>query len=161
MKHKKKCNEIVGSFRKFLNSAWEPFIECIQSFEEHIKEDFIDNWLQFNWELLVEYPLCDYHEYLQAYWNGADCNGLSDRVLNSKASATHKIICTSKTGTTLTNKFDNKPIEIEKLNFQKFVSYQGNTTYLDIPPFNFILLEGNEELVIVEISEVIFKIVPI
>ena len=40
-----------------------------------------DDWMQANWELIVEGLLSDGRLVLEPYGEGADCNGASSRVL--------------------------------------------------------------------------------
>ena len=81
---------LIAGFRKFVQGCWESLpaeIRKNQNFE-------LDDWLQANWELLVETSL--YNTLfetvsLQVYGHGADLNGESSRVLFPDLQQTHSV----------------------------------------------------------------------
>ncbi len=73
----KKLRPILLSFRDFLSASWSSLPGCILDKDDG--NEPINDWLQANWEILVEYPLGPPLR-LQVYGDGADCNGSSSRV---------------------------------------------------------------------------------
>lgn len=89
---------VARKFSHFLNSSWE---SC---------EDFIDtnsfhslriDWLQANWEILVEGAFFESGVALEVYGEGADCNGASSRVLYPERLPSHRLVCHPAQGITV------------------------------------------------------------
>ncbi|WMX16234.1 hypothetical protein [Aureispira sp. CCB-E] len=148
-------NLVIEGYRKFLNASWEAFEEQTLAFSHDTEEDQ-NNWLQANWEILVESNVCDWDEYLEEYGNGADCNVNSDRVTKPKAKATHSIICSSKDNNLVTDFFTKEKVLLDEMSFSKFISVKNNK-YTDQPPFDWVLLENGNEFSIIELNKVVFK----
>ncbi len=158
MTHDKTVNKVVIGFRKFLTVSWESFLKHMDSATEETREDLINDWLQMNWEVLVERIICSPSEYIEEYWNGAEINGISGRVTHPDASATHRIICKSKEGLLVKDQFSGELINPSFFTFEKFVS-KGNNKYLDTIPFDHVLLAKDNELYLVELSDINFDII--
>jgi hypothetical protein len=68
----------VEAFREILSVAW-PIAKRAAIMDT--TESFLDDWIQANWERLVEASLPpDMHVFLEPYGAGADCNISSSRV---------------------------------------------------------------------------------
>lgn len=80
---------LIG-FHKFVHTSWDSLPANIKK-----NDNFeLDDWLQGNWELIVETSL--YHMLseavsVQIYGNGADLNGESSRVLFPDLKQTHAV----------------------------------------------------------------------
>ncbi len=90
----------------FLNNPDDPHNEeLINNLD---KGGIRDDFLQANWEILVEMLICiPGEEFLEPYGNGADCNGDSSRVSLPDKITTHRIQCytdSNKVMDLLTNK---------------------------------------------------------
>lgn len=157
--------EIVHDFRYFLNVAWAGLPAWI------IKNE-INDWLQANWEILVEAklnePFCKMEInseriILDFYGDGADCNGGSSRVWLPDALPTHRIVCKIKSGS-VKDIFTGKEIkenEISKMDFLKITTLADNKQWFDDrPPFDCILLSQpvSIENVLVSLNTIDFHV---
>lgn len=159
MKQQFSVQEIMLGFRDFLVIAWPAFQQQLQFIPAINQEYVIDDWLQMNWEALVERAVCQYCQMLQAYGNGGDANGMSDRIVFPNARATHIITCAPKKGAYFINAFDDKPVLAEDFEWYKLVSLpEHKQHYLDAPPFDYVLLENGNDLAVVSLEEVEFSL---
>lgn len=149
----------INHFIEFLNINWDDLnnkIKGIEYKDEWQKRDLLCDWLQFNWELLVESFICKNDEYLISYGTGAECNKGSDRVRFPKKKVSHKIICKSKTNTLPKDYLSNNLMLPEDKEFYKFVSYNGDF-YSDSAPFDFTLMQDDlGEYYLFKNEEIIF-----
>src|SRR4051812_18770283 len=83
---------LVREFANFLSSSWNSASISLSSDESY--DDLLADWLQANWEILVEAPLFPGGAgFLEPYGDGAECNGDSSRVYNVAAVPTHRVLC--------------------------------------------------------------------
>lgn len=146
-------NQQVEYFRQFLNAAW-PHVDNLM-FNHDWDEDgnFIDKWLQVNWEFLVERELLGPNNYLDSY---GFFKAL--RITNPHAKANYKIICKPKDNTILIDDKTKRTIPKEiNLIFKIFLT-QYETTYGLYPPFDYACLRsiGSKELFYVSIHDIDF-----
>ncbi|WDE07038.1 hypothetical protein SG34_009185 [Thalassomonas viridans] len=129
---------VFKNFREFLNASWGTV--CKQ-FE--FDEDLNNDWLQANWELLVESPLTtgDKRVFLPCYGEGAE--GYSDRIFNPDADITHEIRCKGKDATKVFDHISKRYIEFtdEGFIFNRFICVDVNDDYIESCPFDFIQVE--------------------
>lgn len=147
-----RINKLLLDFKIFLDSAsinWD--------------NKYIYDWLQGNWELLVEAPLLQKSNiFLEIYGEGADCNDVSSRVCFPEATATHKISLQSKTEDSVYDYLNECWIDLKKEEFffEEFVCYKD--WYYIKPPFEFVLTYNSNRLEsIVSIDDVSFLLTPI
>lgn len=77
----------IGLYREFLGRS-------IEVVSEAVSDEILNDWMQANWELLVESRVCQPGlEFLTVYGDGADCNDGSSRVWFPEALATHGVKC--------------------------------------------------------------------
>jgi hypothetical protein len=83
-------SNVIIQFSIFLNASWahvSPFFNDSKEINENIS-----NWLQANWEILVESAVCKSGEFLDLYGDGADFDeSESSRVTYKSISATHYV----------------------------------------------------------------------
>lgn len=121
-------NQLIINFRNFLIHCWP----TIQNVMDHIAWDdspyYLDDWMQANWELLVEKPATKSGEFLATYGylKDSEC-----RYTNKGVSITHKITCQQLTSSEA------------KYDFIKFIS-KKNEAYWISPPFELVLVENIE-----------------
>lgn len=146
----------ISCYRNFILSSWNTIVRFTSPIANLRKEEFIDDWMQANWEILVESSVCTYNTFLEVYGNGADCNGDSSRVCYPEKMPTHKIICKSHKNNVLDLLSGNK-IAFTEMDFDRFVSWDNN--YYNIsPPFDFVLLNNNNESIVVNVRDVYFEV---
>lgn len=153
-------NEVLEDYVSLLCLYW-PSIEQLTSTDS--TGSFKDDWLQANWELIVERQLMSSDMYLEVYGDGADCNGASSRVLFPEKIATHIINLNSNHENEVYDilgerYIDNKDDDIV---FQRFVTIKKDGWYYEEPPFNKVeaLYEG--ETIIVDFSVIDAKLTAI
>ncbi len=148
-------NNILKDYASLLCLYWSKVKELDDS---DTTESFKNDWLQANWELIVERQLGDSDLYLEVYGDGADCNGESSRVLFSNKRATHNIILksNSSSGNSIYDLLGEKYIDDrnEKIIFQRFVTMREDSWYYEEPPFDMIEALYRDEIVIVKFSAI-------
>ena len=151
-------NEVVLGFRRFLNESMPSIIDLTAQSDGQAS---LGDWMQANWELLVEANVLNTNsgEYLDIYGEGADCSASSSRVWQPEALPTHKIICRSKDGRSIYDILTGDQISQTELDFDQFVSWNGEK-YGEKPPFDFVLLNNEKDILVVNLDELVFDKVP-
>lgn len=131
-------NKAVRIFSDFLNSSWDIVNPLLIGRSYASDESIIGNWLQANWEILVEKKVLKQNEYLEIYSDGADYYGSSSRMNDIEVMPTHalKAFPKEEAEDILNNKIIRNKIEFE---FDRLVGFQ-NGFYVNLPPFNYALL---------------------
>jgi hypothetical protein len=145
-------DEVVRRFHAFLQASL-PVVAQVPGMQadDGLKAD----WLQANWETLVEAPTRENpREFLEVYGDGADCNGASSRVWYPQAMPTHRISC-GPAGTALRDVLSGETLAERLLPFDRFVGWDGNQ-YNEASSLNFVMLERGGTPVIVGVDEVVF-----
>lgn len=150
-------NREIRAFATFLNASWDIVVPLLSSREYTSDESSIGDWLQANWEILIEKKILKQNEYLEIYGDGADYNGASSRMNDVKALPTHKV-------TVFLNEqaidILNNEVIISKDDFE-FGSLVGfyDGFYINQPPFNYVLLFDNSGIEkVLSLNDVSFKI---
>jgi hypothetical protein len=123
--------------------------------DEDDVENTINNWIQFNWESLVEKIVCSENEFLEYYGEGADYYNEFYRVTYSTAEPTHKIVCRSISGDLLIDLLSEKAIDVAQKEFVRFLNFDGYY-YSNKPIFKHLMLDDDNGKYIVKICDVIF-----
>ena len=119
-----------------------------------------EDWLQANWELLVEGLLGKEDLVLEVYGDGADCNGESSRVLYPNWLPTHKIICMPTDNNQAYDILNKRQLDTSQneIVFDRFVSIGRDGWYYEISPFDKVLAEYAGEYVVLDFSNTTFKL---
>lgn len=151
-----------------INKALKDYVYLLCLYWPHIEQltctdsigSFKDDWLQANWEIIVERQLMSADMYLEAYGDGAGCNGESSRVLFPEKIATHSIILNSNSEHKVYDILGERYIENkdDDIIFQKFVTIKKDGWYYEEPPFNKIEALYRDETIIVDFSIVYAKL---
>lgn len=75
-------------FVNYLNATWNIVEPLILNRDYTSDENSRSDWIQANWELLVERKVLPLNDYLEVYGAGADFNGKSSRITDIEADAT-------------------------------------------------------------------------
>lgn len=138
-------NNTIKIFNNYLNSAWKITFPLLKDRFYTSDEESINDWLQANWELLVERKILDANEYLEVYGDGADFYGSSSRITDIKALPTHRVVANSLNKTQLHDILNNETIEYDKvLVFDRFVGFE-NEFYTSTPNFDYALLNDEND----------------
>ncbi|WP_291584741.1 hypothetical protein [Bacteroides sp.] len=132
-------DQIIKQFPKFLDTSWNSVTPLLSERTYTSNEDSINDWMQANWELLVERKILPLNEYLEVYGDGADFNGISSRITDINAIATHHLSVFIHDGIDL---LTNKRMELSIFLFEKFVGFKAGF-YTIAPPFKYVLVLDN------------------
>ncbi len=149
-------NNILKKFVNLLLAYWKT-IESLS--KKDTTESFQIDWLQANWELIVEHFVfpTDYfaNRFLVPYGDGADCNGMSSRVWEPDAVMSHGLVCKSINNNLIQDFLNKQKLDtsVEPVVFDRFVSMKDGW-YYEQPPFDKILGEYKDEEVVIAFSDV-------
>lgn len=152
-----KINKVLEDYISLLCLYW-PSIEQLISTDSTVS--FKNDWLQVNWELIVERQLGDSGMYLEVYADGADCNGASSRVLLPEKTATHSIILNSNNENEVYDILGERYVndKDDDIIFQKFVTIKKDGWYYEEPPFDNVEAIYKDEIIIVDFITVDAKL---
>lgn len=129
----------VRVFANFLNCSWEIVNQLLIDREYTSNEDSVNDWLQSNWEFLVERKVLNINDYLEIYGDGADFNGASGRITDPNSVANFKVIVISKGNEPVYDLLNKEEVTLSNTEFDKLIGFK-NDFYVLEPNFNFILL---------------------
>ena len=148
MTAKPDIDSTVRAFITLLATSW-PSIEVIA--QEVSTGSHVQDWMQANWEMIVEGTLPPGKMFLEVYGEGADCNGRSPRVYEPEALATHAVMCVAPTGAGIVKDLLNQEhfaLGAEGLPLEEFVTLDEGW-FARKPPFDCVLLDdGGRERVV-------------
>jgi len=121
------------------------------------------DWLQANWELIVEGLLDDKNIVLEVYGDGADCNGESSRVLYPDRRPTHRLVCKPLENKCVCDVLNEQSLDTTRddIIFDRFVSIGEDGWYYELPPFDKVLAEYAGENVVVDFKSVDVQLQPL
>jgi len=137
----------IIAFRTLLLQFWGE-LSLYPSSDDN--EVFVQNWLQANWELLVEsaFP-AEQGVFLEVYGDGADCNGESSRVLYPDKLPNYSVYCQLKENEVGIDRISNEEVVFSEkgMPFDRFVAIEKGW-YFERPPFDHVLLtvDGGTEV---------------
>ena len=152
-------NEIERAVQGFIGvteCSLEMLYGISMDFDNVEREEYFNDWLQANWELIVEKAICKPGEYLQPYGEGADCNGASSRICFPKAKPTHFLRCANRLGE-VRDLLSGRIVDVSKLDFHSFQNCAENTYSLKLP-LNAVLFEGDTGSYLTSLKEVAFEL---
>lgn len=134
-------DKAIRLFSEFLNSSWENVLPSLVNRTYTTNESSINDWLQANWELLVERKVLPLNEYLEIYGEGADFYGGSSRItdIGSTPHYSIKVISCSKD---LVDLLNNTKVENDEFTFERLVGFEKGF-YIDNPPFKYVLTQDD------------------
>jgi hypothetical protein len=157
---KSSIDEVVRGFARFLSASWDEIVRAAAVLECLDATEFVADWLQANWELLVEMPFSESSKpgkaYLEPYGEGAECNDRSSRVWNPGALPTHRVICLVTKGSPVLDLLTKRVIDSTKgpVVFDR-LAIQSRTGWHEVaPPFDCILGYQDDLEVLVRLDEI-------
>ncbi|WHI49534.1 hypothetical protein P3339_13755 [Microbulbifer sp. MLAF003] len=145
-------NNLLNFFRLFLERN-------LSNLCDFMEDELINDWLQSNWEILVESQICfQGKEFLEVYGEGADCNVASSRVWLPDAQPTHKIIVLIEKYSY--NLLKDNPIvkpDEGQIIFDRFVSWDGER-YGYNAPLDYLLADKAGEELLLPLEHVKFSV---
>mgnify|MGYP000932168565 CR=1 FL=1 len=132
-------DKAIKTFIDFLNSSWIIVSQLLLNRDYTSNENSINDWLQANWELLVERKVLKVNEYLEVYGEGADYNGASSRIVDPEALPNFKVIVKIKNGNSILDVLNNEQVRFENATFDKIVGFKNGFYTLE-PEFKYVLI---------------------
>lgn len=150
----------ITKFREILNLVWSSLTE-IQLTDQ--TGSFCEDWLQANWELVVEGVLAHERVTLEVYGDGADCNRVGSRVLYPEKLATHRVICIPKYDAGVVEKISQRVLHRTNalLVFDRFVTFSNERGPVEEPPFDQVLCYSQDQAIVLDVKDVSFMVVEI
>jgi len=141
-------NHRLNIFIKFLNNSWQTMQPLFDSDKTGSLQ--ID-WLQANWEMIVEGAFPANEFILESYGDGADCNGASSRVLYPNRLPTHRITVAGSNGEAVYDVLGRQKLDTsdEPIIFDRFVGFDRKSWYFEKPIFTHFLGEYLGDTVVV------------
>lgn len=162
-------SDLVSVYRNFLNASWEIV-------EKHSRltrdENFMDNWLQANWEMFLEGELsrrAGSAAVLDHYGQGAEdlVYGIPrelecfDRVSLPTARPNHTVVCKSDSRNVV-DVVSGETIDLrENYAFSEFCSVAEGGRVVRGPPFDVAVILGPEHDVLVTWDRVAYFAIPV
>lgn len=157
-------NDMMRRFAHFLSASWNAASAAATQMAEVEPSEFMSDWAQANWEILVETPfreLVGFGEaYLEPYGEGADCNAGSSRVWNPDALATHRLACRAIDGVPMFDLLTGRSVDATEIPvlFDHFAIKSERGWHEQVPPFDCILAHQNRQEVLFRLDEVYFAL---
>ena len=152
-------DSIMMDFRDFISRNWF-YISNLDRFDE--SDSLRIDWLQVNWEMLVERQVANSKIILEPYGDGAD-NGKSSRIQDIHKIPNHIIRCISKKNSLILDSLNDVEIDLQAqiLAFDRFATLKDNGWYYEEPPFDKVLCFLNEKEVIIDVQDIEFRLQPL
>ena len=147
---------LLIKFRDFLALNWS-FIGSVDAQDK--SDALLIDWIQVNWEMLVERQLPNSQIILEIYGDGAD-NGKSSRIQDMNALPTHRVLCTPKSGSLIFDCLNKVKVDAvaTALVLERFVSMRPNGWYYEEPPFDKVLCFIDDSEVVFNVDDIEFKL---
>lgn len=129
-------------FMQFLNHSWCTVSPLLNNRQYTTDTDSVNDWLQANWEVLVERRVLDFNNYLEVYGDGADFHGASSRIINPDALPNFRVVLKPKVGSRVHDILNDEPVILQDTTFEKFVGFRNGFYNLE-PDFHFVLITDN------------------
>jgi len=152
-----KIKVLLGYYAKFLSVSWE----ILEKFSEKDQSGSMKgDWLQANWEVLIEGALSDLRVVLEPYGEGADCNSYSSRVLYPERVPTHNIICVPAKNKKLYDCLNEIYVTdlCNDIIFVQFVTMGKDGWYYEKPDFEYVLGSYDDKVSVLQFESVEFKL---
>ena len=153
-------HEVVIGFQRFVKDSWSAVEGIIKAKTNDPLEfqEAMNDWLQANWEVLVEFVVCvTPNQFLEVYGDGADCNDGSSRVFLPQAIPTHRIVCNGRMNQNVKDVLSDKMIIPEEYQFDGFIFFE-NGKYAIGSPFDHMLLSNFSDDFIVRVEDIRFSL---
>jgi len=136
----------IKIFIDFLNLNWFyiwKHISDLSSKDELEKRDMVNEWLQFNWEIMVEASFNLSGKGLEVYGEGADLHIRSERMRNPNLEPAYFIGVSLLDSNKNIDLLTEEEVDMSTLNLYKFVNFDGHK-YSESEVFDHVLLEDVE-----------------
>ncbi len=138
-------DQAIRIFATFLNCSIEKIKDLINNRNYTSDENSLNDWIQVNWEILVERKVLNLNEYIEVYGEGADFTGGSSRVSNSDALPNYKVIVNSKNGEFIFDVLNRENFCLRAGAFDKVVGFKNGFYSLEYD-FDYVLLNDEQNV---------------
>lgn len=132
----------IRDFATFLNASFSSVYNLLIGRSYTTDESSINDWLQANWEILIEFKILNVGEYMEIYGEGADFNGGSSRITTPDALPTHKIIVQAKPNKSALDFLNDEILSEINADFSKLTGFKDGFYCVD-GEFNYVLVTDN------------------
>ncbi|HVI46753.1 MAG TPA: hypothetical protein VM802_17880 [Chitinophaga sp.] len=136
-------DKAIREFADFLNRSWSVAYPLLIDRDYTSDEDSINDWLQCNWEILVERKVLKLNEYLEVFGEGADFNGASSRITDPNALPNFKVIIRSNSKPGVYDVLNDEVVILKGVSFEKLVGFKDGFYTLE-PEFKYVLIIDND-----------------
>ncbi len=153
--------DLINKYLFLLRNYWDE-LEQLISYDK--TGSLKDDWLQANWELVVEGSLSQNSEnseiFLEVYGDGADVNSPSSRIIQPNKMPTHAVYCYSRSGEAVKDHLNDCLINLPEggLPIDKFVSIKDDGWYYEKKPFDKVLIDYNGQQTVLDLDDVKFSL---
>ena len=130
----------LRAFRRIVEHSWGELASIARDRWDF--EELVNEWLEVNWEMIVEGALRFEHPNLVLAHYGEGADNPNARVLNPGAKVTHFVCCRPKDGDTLIETMAGESIQFPErgLPMKSFVACEPGQCYRIEPPHDSVLL---------------------
>lgn len=140
-------DKAIRIFAVFMNNSWAEVNQLLIDRDYTSNESSVNDWLQSNWEFLIERKVLKINNYLEVYGDGADFNGASSRITDPNSLANFRIKTIPKFGNSVFDILNEEEVILPNLVFDRLIGFRDGFYVLE-PEFNFALL--NDENIGIE-----------
>lgn len=130
-------DKAIRIFADFLNASYLIITPLLTGRSYTSDDNSTSDWLQLNWEILVERKVLPLNEYLEAYGEGADFYGSSSRITDMESLPTYSVKVQINKGIDILN---NTELIDKEFFFERLIGFKNNF-YTDEPLFNYVLVQ--------------------
>lgn len=135
-------DKAIRIFANFANDTWDTVMPLIKNRDYTSDENSISDWLQSNWEILVERKVLKINQFLEVYGGGADFNGGSSRITDINALPNYSVRVNQFSKEKVFDLLNEEYVSINNVDFIELVSFK-NGFYHKTPNFDNVLIEDN------------------
>jgi hypothetical protein len=149
----------IRIFANFINDTWNTVMPLIKGRDYTSDESSISDWLQSNWEILVERKVLKINQFLEVYGEGADFNGASSRITDINALPSFTIQVNQFSKEKVFDLLNDEYVSISNADFIELVSFEDGF-YSKTPKFDSVLIEdstGTERVILIDEIKFVLK----
>ena len=146
----------IKKFASFLSKSFNTILPLLKNRIYTDDESSIADWMQANWEVLVESNVLSYNERLEVYAAGADFNGASSRITFPDAYPTHKVLVKPKNEETF-DYLNKEKFRLQNCRFEELVSMKKGFYHIE-PNFDYVLITDDKTERVLKLDDVYFEL---
>jgi len=136
-------DKAIRIFAIFLDNSFATIGELLKNRNYTSNESSINDWLQVNWEFLVERKVLKFNEYLEVYGEGADYNGDSSRISDPEALPNYIVGVKSKSGGVVSDILNEEEVNLKNVTFDRIVGFDDGF-YNFKSDFKYVLINDDD-----------------